>query len=97
MALPPLPAARSLNLGRLGLDRGHATLLDGHLLEVAEVKSERLVLVSEAMDIHGLIAGPHVLGMLHEGVEVRAAEPPGGAEGAPIHVVGEEVVVLTGL
>ena len=97
LAPPPLLAAQPLDLGHLGSDRGHATLLDSHLLEVAEVKTERLVLGPEAVDVHGLAAGPHVLGMLHEGVEVRAAEPPGGAEGAPVHVAGEEVVVLTGL
>ena len=94
---PPLLATQPLDLGRLGFDRGHATLLDSHLLEVADVKNERLVLGPEAMDVHGLAAGPHVLGMLHEGVEVRAVEPPGGAEGAPVHVAGKEVIVLAGL
>ena len=61
------------------------------------MKTERLVLGFEAVDIHGLAAGPHILGMLHGGVEVRGVEPPGGAEGAPVHVIGEEVVVLAGL
>ena len=60
------------------------------------MKTERLVLGHESVDVHGLAAGPHVLVMLHEGVEVRGAEPPGVAEGAPIHV-GEEVVILTEL
>ena len=51
LALPPLPFASSLDLWHLGLDRGHVTLLDGHLLEVAKVKTERLVLGSEGVDV----------------------------------------------
>ena len=97
LAPPPLLATQCLDLGSLGYDQGHATLLDSHLLEVAEVKTELLVLGYEAVDVHGLAVGPHILGILHEGVEVRGAEPPGGAEGALVHVTDEEVVVLAGL
>ena len=54
LALHPLVAPLSLDLGHLGLDRSHAPGGDRHPLDVAEVNAERLVLGTESVDVHGL-------------------------------------------
>jgi len=81
-------------------DRRHATLGDGHLLEVAQVNAERNVLGNVGVEVHGRShigpGGLHGLGMRHHGVEVGGSESRGGAEGAPVDVVGEVAVVLAG-
>ena len=65
------------------------------------MNAERKVLGHVGVEVHGLShigpGGLHDLGMRHHGVELGGTESPGGAEGAPVDVVGEVAVVLTEL
>ena len=54
MVLPPLLAAQFLGLGGLGPDWRHATLFDGHPLEVSEVNAESTVFSDVGVDVRGL-------------------------------------------
>ena len=81
-------------------DRRHATLSDLHPLEVAQVNPQGLVISHERMHVHRISdlgeGGADGLGMIHEVVEVGAAEPP-VAEGAPEDASSKEVIVHSGL
>ena len=82
-------------------DRRHATLGDGHILEVAQMNPKGLVMSHERMHVHGLShireGGANGFGMCHDVVEVGAAQLP-VAEGAPVDasskVLNFEIKVL---
>ena len=79
--------------------RRHATLGDGHPLQVAKVNPKGLVLCHERMHVHGIShpreGFPNGFGMRHDAAEVGAAEIP-VAEGAPVDASGEVEIVLAG-